>query len=234
MPFKFKLARRLARSRIRAALGALAALTACEPGASSLTDPIEARDPVVALVGLPDSVTLDSLDTKQFQAFGLTRSGDSVSVDVHWSANDEDGEITPGGVFAPGPVTGTFHVFSKLLAGVVGDTSRVPVRASEAPPAGAGAEVSASGDTVRARAVARDTEGSFRAARAGEWPSTFRGIPTHRPIEHILCDAQGAEQTLEPYHSVGRVHWKTIGCPADFLACGIDQDGPGACQIGVR
>jgi hypothetical protein len=176
--------------------GPVVTLAACEPEPSLMPDVIGASDSVVALVAMPDSVTLDASDTIQFQAFGLTASGDSVAVEAVWSS--DGGEITPDGVFTPSSAAGTFHVFSRLSGSTLADTSQVTVRSSETPPpAVATVEVSPSaidaaiGDTVRLRATIRDTGGNELFDRPIKWSSSNTSVATVDPQGLLRANAAG-------------------------------------------
>ncbi|HEY6159337.1 MAG TPA: Ig-like domain-containing protein, partial [Gemmatimonadales bacterium] len=111
MTFKHKLSRRLALLKDRWALlsvttcAAALAVWAC---ARPVTDPQAPSSPVVRIVTLPDSVTLNPGDTRQFVAYGRTEAGDSVPVAVGWSASG--GTITGGGLYTADTVAGSYAV----------------------------------------------------------------------------------------------------------------------------
>lgn len=177
-------------------IGPLAALVACEPMSSLTIDRIGASDPVVALVAMPDSVILDASETIQFQAFGLTASGDSVAVEVVWSA--DAGEIEPDGMFTPNSADGTFHVLCRLSGGTLVDTSLVIVRSPEPPPPPVNTvEVSPSaidatiGDTVRLRATVRDASGKELLDRAIQWSSSNTSVATVDAEGLVRANAAG-------------------------------------------
>src|ERR1051326_9475248 len=85
MTFKHKLSRRLALLKDRWVLlsvttpAAALAVWACE---RPVAGPQAPSSPVVRIVTLPDSVTLNPSDTRQFVAYGRTEAGDSVAVAV--------------------------------------------------------------------------------------------------------------------------------------------------------
>src|SRR5205823_14335123 len=66
------------------------------------------NSPVVRIVTLPDSVTLNPSDMRQFVAYGRTQAGDSVPVAVSWSASG--GTITGGGLYTADTVAGSYTV----------------------------------------------------------------------------------------------------------------------------
>src|SRR5437764_12879568 len=81
------------------------ALWACE---RPVTGPQAPNSPVVRIVTLPDSVTLNPSDMRQFVAYGRTQAGDSVPVAVSWSASG--GTITGGGLYTADTVAGSYTV----------------------------------------------------------------------------------------------------------------------------
>src|SRR5213593_5161357 len=122
MPFTFKLSKRLA--RIKRSLGiAAAAIAACEQPIK-ITDPTPPNSPVVQLVIVPDTVTLNPYQTQQFVAYGRTQAGDSVAATVSWSASG--GAITSGGLYTANSVAGNYQVTA---------TAQVPASAASTAPA---------------------------------------------------------------------------------------------------
>src|SRR6184192_214357 len=111
MTFKHKLSRRLALLKDRWVLlsvtthAAALAVWACE---RPVTGPQAPSTPVVRIVTLPDSVTLNPSDMRQFVAYGRTQAGDSVPVAVRWSASG--GTITGGGLYTADTVAGNYTV----------------------------------------------------------------------------------------------------------------------------
>ena len=111
MTFKYKLSRRLALLKDRWVLLAVTthavalAVGAC---ARPVTGPQAPNSPVVRIVTLPDSVTLNPSDMRQFVAYGRTQAGDSVPVAVSWSASG--GTITGGGLYTADTVAGSYTV----------------------------------------------------------------------------------------------------------------------------
>ena len=80
--------------------------------------------PVLAQVALlPGSATLAPGTTKQFSAYGRTTTGDSVAVNVVFSATG--GTVTAGGLFTAGSLAGSFRVIASV--GGLADTSTVTV-----------------------------------------------------------------------------------------------------------
>jgi hypothetical protein len=84
-----------------------------------------ALPPVLESVTLsPDSATLAPSVTRQFAAFGRLQGGDSVAVNVVYTATG--GTITSGGLFTAGSTAGTFRVIARVDS--LADTSTVTVK----------------------------------------------------------------------------------------------------------
>src|ERR1051325_10018574 len=111
MTFKHKLSRRLALLKDRWVLlsvttpAAALAVWACE---SPVAGPQAPTSPVVRIVTLPDSATLNPSDKRHFLAYGRTEAGDSVAVAVGWSASG--GTITGGGLYTADTIAGSYTV----------------------------------------------------------------------------------------------------------------------------
>jgi hypothetical protein len=87
--------------------------------------PPPAPPPVLGEVTVsPATATLAPSTTRQFNAFGRTTTGDSVAVDVVFSATG--GTVTSGGLYTAGPSVGVFRVIAS--AGALADTSVVTVK----------------------------------------------------------------------------------------------------------
>jgi calcineurin-like phosphoesterase family protein len=84
--------------------------------------------PIVQLVLVPSSVTLQVGATQQFGAYGRTSAGDSVAMTVTWSATG--GTISSSGKYTAGKTTGTFRVIAKQSGGSLADTSSVTITTS--------------------------------------------------------------------------------------------------------
>ena len=165
MTFKYKLSRRLALLKDRWVLLAVTthavalAVGAC---ARPVTGPQAPNSPVVRIVTLPDSVTLNPSDMRQFVAYGRTQAGDSVPVAVRWSASG--GTITGGGLYTADTVAGNYTVTAQATDtwSRVSTSPAVTVTADLTPPAvalsapTAGAVVSG---TVQIAAAASDAGG---------------------------------------------------------------------------
>ena len=98
MTYTFKLSRRLAVARIAGWMLCPFLLTSCAPG--ELREGLGPEDPsldIATLVIIPKTAVVEVNQPLQFQAYGLTGTGDSVAVDMEWSA--ENGDISANGLF---------------------------------------------------------------------------------------------------------------------------------------
>ena len=94
------------------------------PASDSTPDPVPEPEPQLDQVTLlPASATLAPKATRQFAAFGRLQGGDSVAVDVVFTANG--GTVTPSGLFTAGSTAGTYRVIA--TADSLADTSTVTV-----------------------------------------------------------------------------------------------------------
>ena len=126
MPFTFKISVRLAIAHA----SLLAAATACELPAKRGTGPTPPN--VVQVVTSPESVTLDPDQQRQFFAFGRTDAGDSVPVDVSWTASG--GTITTAGRYTAGQSAGTYRVIATQSGATLADSAAVTITAAPPPP----------------------------------------------------------------------------------------------------
>ena len=126
MPFTFKLSVRLA--RMKPLLLVAAALAACELPVRS-TAPTPPNSPVVQLVIVPDTVTLNPYQTQQFVAYGRTQAGDSVAATVSWSASGgtirTDGSYTADTIDGDYLVTATFQPTPSAPTAAASGTTQV-------------------------------------------------------------------------------------------------------------
>jgi len=89
-------------------------------------EPTPAPEPVLAKVVLrPASVTLAPGTKKQFTWFGRTTTGDSVAVDVQFTATG--GTVTSGGFYTAGSTPGLFQVIASSDA--LSDTAAITITA---------------------------------------------------------------------------------------------------------
>jgi hypothetical protein len=82
--------------------------------------------PALAQVVLvPASATVVASLTRQFFAYGRMNNGDSVAVNVTYSATG--GTVTTAGLYTAGPTTGTYRVIAQQSGGALADTSSVTI-----------------------------------------------------------------------------------------------------------
>jgi len=99
---------------------ALLALVGCEVPSRSGNG-----SPVVQIRVVPERVTLDPNQTQPFVASGRTAAGDSVAVQVAWSATG--GTITGSGLYTAGQTAGSYRVIATLPNDSLADTASVTV-----------------------------------------------------------------------------------------------------------
>ncbi len=108
----------------RLLIGAVFLIGACSPG--DLKEGIGPDpDGVASLVVAPGSVTLVPNQVAQFAAFGRAQNGDSMGVQVEWSATG--GAITPAGAYTAGAAVGNFQVTAVLANGSITSSASVVV-----------------------------------------------------------------------------------------------------------
>jgi hypothetical protein len=94
------------------------------PPVSTPPPPPPPPAPVLEEVTLvPSSATLAPSTTRQFKAYGRTTAGDSVDVDVVFTATG--GSVTSGGLFTAGSNAGSFRVVA--TSGLEADTANITV-----------------------------------------------------------------------------------------------------------
>src|SRR5438034_1773149 len=131
MTFKHKLSVRLALLKdVLPVVPVVALLAACEQP-SLVGPPIKTSINVSTIVTLPDSITLDPGQTRQFASYGRTPDGDSVAINVTWQAVG-GGLISASGLYTAGTLQGDYAVKATLLppAAVGAPVTALPVRTS--------------------------------------------------------------------------------------------------------
>src|SRR3989442_6962950 len=123
MPFPFKLSVRLALMKAAVVVAAAAVCAACELPGRRVTDPNPPSNTVVQVFTSPDSVILDPYQTRQFLAYGRTKAGDSVAVDVLWRTSG--GAVSAGGLYTSDTVPGNYTVTATAATAPVSGSSRV-------------------------------------------------------------------------------------------------------------
>ena len=116
MPFKHKLSKRLALSRIRV-LAVLTLLAACD----QTLGPAEPADSV-SLIVLPQQITVPVRDSIDFRAYSVAASGDTVEAQVAWSVSGDSIQSrgTGMGRFISGSEPGQHEVAAKDKYGNTG------------------------------------------------------------------------------------------------------------------
>ena len=120
----------------------------------------------------PPAATVSPGDQVQFHARGVTRAGDSIAVQVVWTARY--GMITPDGLYTA-PATGEQDVITARAAGTAYQDSAVvslvalPVGAVNVTPANANLYV---GDVTKLSAVVLNTRGDTLLGRILSWSSS--------------------------------------------------------------
>jgi hypothetical protein len=105
--------------------------TLADTATVTITDPPPPPSPTLARIVLrPASISLTTGANAQFAAFGRTSLGDSVAVEVSFSATG--GSVTTTGQFTAGQTAGTFRVLAE--ANGLADTSVVTVNPPAPPP----------------------------------------------------------------------------------------------------
>ncbi|MGH7673063.1 MAG: Ig-like domain-containing protein, partial [Gemmatimonadales bacterium] len=163
------------RSTWSSVLTVLPLLAACEQAQRSIGPD---SDPLARIVVSPKSVALAPYQTQQFQAFGLTAAGDTVSAPVSWSTSA--GTITSSGLYTAGQVAGTYHVIAAHAGGSLRDTSTVsvttiPVASVSVNPATASVQV---GATVQLTATPKDASGTPLGGRVVTWATSNTAAAT--------------------------------------------------------
>jgi len=108
---------------LSAVLSIVLGLAACEFGRQP-TDPVGRT--VTQIVVIPDSVALDPQQTQQFQAKGITASGDTVPATVSWTASA--GSITANGLYTADASASDVTVTATLGSTQVTGSGRVRKR----------------------------------------------------------------------------------------------------------
>ena len=120
MPFKYKLSRRLAISHPVIVLVSIA-LACTTPDA-----PNDLGSDILQIFTFPPQATLAPAETRQFAAFGMTASLDSVPVLVTW--NGTGGVVTSSGSFTAGSEPGEYMVIATHIQRTwLSDTSIVTI-----------------------------------------------------------------------------------------------------------
>src|SRR2546422_5101031 len=127
-------------------------------------------------ISAPRSVSLGTGGTQQFVAYGRLDNGDSVAVNVTWSA--QGGTISSSGLYAAGSVPGGY-VVTATASGITGTAilslSDVSVASVAVSPAAATVSV---GATQQLGAVLKDASGNVLTGRTVTWASSNSALAT--------------------------------------------------------
>src|SRR4029077_4187034 len=158
MTFKHKLSCRLALMRDSLPLpAAVVALVSCQLPTARSGDP---GVPIIQVVLLPESLSLDPWQQQKFVAYGRTANGDSAAITVSWTATG--GSITPDGMFAADTAAGDFLVSGTSAAHNLSGSSRVHIRPRRVASVGVSpaSATETVGQTVQLTATPRDANGN--------------------------------------------------------------------------
>ncbi|HEV8400336.1 MAG TPA: Ig-like domain-containing protein [Gemmatimonadales bacterium] len=89
---------------------------------------------LVQIIVTPTSASVQEGQSQQFAAYGRRNTGDTVAVNVTYSATG--GTITQGGMYTAGTNPGTFRVIARENTTSLQDTSAVSVTSAPPPPPG--------------------------------------------------------------------------------------------------
>jgi calcineurin-like phosphoesterase family protein len=106
--------------------GSFAVIATLPDGSLADTATVDIAPILVQVILEPDSVTLETGTTLQFATYGRMSNGDSVAVNVAYTATG-GGSMTPGGLFTAGQAAGTFQIIAAQLGGTLADTATVTV-----------------------------------------------------------------------------------------------------------
>jgi len=84
--------------------------------------------PLAQLILVPALVSVANGGTVQFQVYGRTTAGDSVGVQVTYSATG--GIISSTGLYTAGSTAGVYQVIAKQTNGTLADTSGLTITSS--------------------------------------------------------------------------------------------------------
>ena len=127
-------------------------------------------DPVAQIVVVPASTSVVTGGTQRFAAYGRRSAGDSVAMNVVWSATG--GTISPSGFYTAGATPGGY-VVNASADGLIGTAtvtaSSVPVASVVVSPASVNVSV---GSTQQLSAVAKDVSGNVLPGRTVTWATS--------------------------------------------------------------
>src|SRR2546422_10466491 len=135
---------------------------------------VRANPQLAQVVVVPRSVSLGTGGTQQFVAYGRLNNGDSVAVNVTWSA--QGGTIASSGLYTAGSVPGGY-VVTGTASGIAGTALLAVTNVSVASVAGSPAAATMSmGATQQLSATPRDAGGNVLTGRGVTWASSNAAI----------------------------------------------------------
>ena len=105
--------------------GSFAVIATLPDGSLADTATVDVAPILVQVILEPDSAALETGTTLQFATYGHMSNGDSVAVNVGYTATG--GSMTPGGLFTAGQAAGAFQIIATQLGGALADTATVTV-----------------------------------------------------------------------------------------------------------
>src|SRR3989441_1024511 len=137
---------------------------------------VRANPQLAQVVVVPRSVSLGTGGTQQFVAYGRLNNGDSVAVNVTWSA--QGGTIASSGLYTAGSIPGGY-VVTATASGITGtailSVTDVSVASVAVSPAAATVSV---GGTQQLGAVLKDASGNVLTGRTVTWASSNSALAT--------------------------------------------------------
>jgi uncharacterized protein YjdB len=225
------------------AVAGLGLLAACERPLGLTQPPPPPSSSVVQVVTSPTNATLDPYQRQQFLAYGRTQAGDSVAVDVTWSASG--GTITTGGLYVADTTAGTYQVTaatstSTKVSGSSQVQNRGPVAQIVLTPTSASVTVGGTvqfavfgrrnnGDSVAVTVAYSATGGTISATglyTAGQSAGAYRVIATQSggkladTVAVTISNVPVASVTVSPAAAS-----LTVGATAQLTATPKDSNG---------
>ena len=149
---------------------------------------------VTELILTPGSATLVPGATQQFEARGVRNSGDTVPVNVSYSATG--GSISSRGLYTAGQEAGNYEVIALYPRTELQDTAEVTVSEPSVEPV---AEVTVTptaasieaGETVQLSATSKDADGNELPGRPVTWTTSDAGVATVSETGLVTGAAEG-------------------------------------------
>src|SRR5437867_8952085 len=137
---------------------------------------VRANPQLAQVVVVPRSVSLGTGGTQQFAAYGRLSNGDSVAVNVTWSA--QGGTISSSGLYTAGSLPGGY-VVTATASGITGTAILAVTDLSVASVVVSPALLTMSmGSTQQLSAVVKDATGNVLTGRTVTWASSNSALAT--------------------------------------------------------